>query len=395
MTCAIPSPLGQVPLVPSVFPSVPRRFSSLTEVTFADLTTFRVGGKIAQYREVYSEQEFIAAVCEADDQGLEIVVIGGGSNILASDKDFAGMVVRDMRTGIIGGFEGECAGITITAPAGQPFDQLVATTVANDWCGLESLSGIPGTLGAACVQNIGAYGAELAGVFARARTWDRQTRAVKTLTLADMQFGYRSSILKTSMQDKKWNYTPRYIVLDVTLQLNHASLSLPIAYEQLAAAINVSVGARYPLGEVRRAVLQIREQKGMVILPEDHDTWSAGSFFLNPVMTIAQSQALPPGAPRLPVYDTTKRTYVTEAPVEVPNLVKTSAAWIMSYAGFTKGYRLPGSQAALSSKHVLAITNQGMASAQEVARIAQHIQQQVQERLGVSLHPEPVWVGLW
>jgi len=344
--------------------------------TLAQLTTLRVGGPAAQFQEAASEAEFIDAIRAADASATPLLVIGGGSNLLVGDEGFDGLVLRDTRSQIRVQDDGMCGGVSVTATAGTPWDELVARAVTDGWLGLEALSGIPGSVGAAPVQNIGAYGAELAETFASVRTWDRERGAVRTLMAVELGFGYRTSVLKRSLV-APYGPTPRYVVLDMTVQMRFGTRSGPVKYQQLATALGIELGERAPTADVRDAVLALRGSKGMVLDPADHDTWSAGSFFTNPVLTEEQAARLPEGAPQY----------------AWGNQVKTSAAWLIEHAGFSKGFALPGSRAALSSKHSLALTNTGGATSAELRELARHIQVGVRNASGIFLTPEPLIVG--
>lgn len=337
--------------------------------TLAQLTTLRVGGPVGDYLETDSEEALIAAVTAADADAVPLLVIGGGSNLLASDEGFAGRVVRDARSGWTVQDDGSCGGASVTVAAGTSWDELVAAAVAEEWVGLEALSGIPGSVGAAPVQNIGAYGAELSQTFASARVWDRVEKRVRTLFAIELGFGYRDSILKRSMGDQT-GVTPRHVVLDATFQMRFGTRSAPVGYDQLATALGVAVGDTASTADVREAVLGLRRSKGMVLDDADHDTWSAGSFFTNPV--VAES-SVPAGAPTYPA----------------AGGVKTSAAWLIEHAGLTRGFALPGSAAALSTKHTLALTNRGGATSAELTALARHVRDTVREAYGIELVPEP------
>lgn len=360
--------------------------------TLADLTTLRVGGPAARYVETATEAELIDAVRTADEAGEPLLVVGGGSNLLVADEGFDGVVVHDVRTGIDVPDHSACAGVTYQLPAGQPWDEVVAFAGEHRLYGIEALSGIPGSVGAAPVQNIGAYGQEVAQTIASVRTWDRARGRVRTLALSDLQLSYRSSLLKRSMRaapseedpGAPWWPTPRYVVLDVTLQLRQGTLSAPIAYAELARTLGVELGQRAPLGDVRAAVLSLRAGKGMVLDRADHDTWSAGSFFTNPLLTPDQAAQLPADAPRFPLPDDGARD-------GVPGGVKTSAAWLIDHAGFAKGFG--DGPARLSGKHVLALTNRGGATAADLLALARTVRDGVARRFGVVLEPEPVLVG--
>lgn len=358
-----------------------------TTPALADLTTLRVGGPAARYVETTTEAELVDAVRAADDAGEPLLVAGGGSNLLVADAGFDGVVVRDVRTGIDVPDHSACAGVTYTVPAGTPWDEVVEHAVTHRLVGLEALSGIPGSTGATPVQNVGAYGQEVSETIATVRVWDRGRGKVRTLPLVDLRFGYRTSLLKRSMRptaadpedpSAPWGPTPRYVVLDVTFQLRQGTLAQAVRYPELARTLGVAVGERAPILDVRAAVLELRGRKGMVLDAADHDTWSAGSFFTNPVLEPAAAAALPADAPRFPAGD---------------GATKTSAAWLIEHAGFARGHAGPGA-AALSGKHTLALTNRGGATADELVALAREIRDGVRATFGVELEPEPVLVGL-
>ena len=359
--------------------------TDVQSATFSQLTTLGVGGPAGQLVETTTEAELIDVVRAADDEGAPLLVLGGGSNLLVADAGFDGVVVRDVRRDLTTPDHSACAGVTVTAVAGTPWDDVVAHAAAHRLKGIEALSGIPGSTGATPVQNVGAYGQEVSQSIATVRVWDRQRGRVRTLPLVDLQFGYRTSLLKRSMRalpsdadpGAPWFPTPRYVVLDVTFQLRVAPLSEPVVYAELARELGIAVGQRAPLPEVRAAVLALRGRKGMVLDPTDPDTRSAGSFFTNPVVTADEAAELPEGAPRFPAGD---------------GLVKTSAAWLIEQSGFAKGYGMPG-PAALSTKHTLALTNRGGANAGDLLALARTVRDGVRQRFGVTLEAEPVIVG--
>ncbi len=345
------------------------------QARLADLTTLRVGGPAGRTLDVDSEADLIEAVRTADDAGEPLLVLGGGSNVLVDDAGFDGVVLRDRRRAIVTTDSYVCAGASVTVPAGQPWDDVVLRAVSEGWVGIEALSGIPGSTGATPVQNVGAYGQQVSDVLSAVRVWDRGQGRIRTLAFADLGFGYRSSVLKRSLAD--FGPTPRYVVLDVTLQMRFGDLSAPIRYPELARRLGVEVGKRAPATEVRETVLALRRGKGMVLDPDDHDTWSAGSFFTNPVLDAAGDAALPEDAPRYPAEG---------------GGVKTSAAWLIEHAGFGKGFGLPG-PAALSTKHTLALTNRGGATASDLLALARTVRDGVRAAFGIELVPEPVLVG--
>ncbi len=384
VSCTIPDHNGsQV----DVLPPLPSSRQHTGATTLAELTTIGVGGSVATYVEASTEAEFVDAIREADDTGVPLLILGGGSNILPSDDSFPGIVVRDTRSGIELLQEGGCEGAHIRVLAGTAWDELVVHAIEHEWMGLEFLSGIPGSVGAAPVQNIGAYGQEVAAVIARVRTWDRLRGEFHTFTLSELDFGYRHSLLKTTMSEG--SPSPRYAVVSVDFQLRHASLSAPVRYSQLAALLDVEAGERVPMSQVRAAVVELRRSKGMVLDDTNRDTFSCGSFFTNPVLSQEEAEGLPESAPRFGVSDESRAVLGAAAPSK-EGRIKTSAAWLIDHAGFPAGFALKGSRAALSSAHCLALTNRGGASGRELRELARHIQTGVEERYGVHLEPEPV-----
>lgn len=338
----------------------------VARAALSDLTTLRVGGPARTCVEATTADELVEAVRAADDAGEPLLLVAGGSNLLVSDDGFPGTVVLVRSRGVEVLSADACGGVTLRVAAGEPWDAVVARAVAEGWSGVEALSGIPGSAGATPVQNVGAYGQEVADTIASVRAWDRLERRVRTLAAAECGFGYRWSRFKAD--------PGRWVVLDVTVQLPVADLSAPVRYAELARTLGVDVGRRAPLDDVRQAVLALRRGKGMVLDAADHDTWSAGSFFTNPVLDAAD---LPPGAPRFPAGG---------------RRVKTSAAWLIEHAGFGKGYGLPG-PASLSTKHTLALTNRGTARAADLVALAREVRDGVRGRFGVELVNEPVLVG--
>jgi len=349
--------------------------SGARPTSLAELTTLRVGGPVGSYVEATTQGELTETIREADAAGTPVLVIGGGSNILASDAGFDGLVIRDARAEVSLVSDSVCGGVEVTATAGTTWDDLVREAIASQWAGFAPLSGIPGTVGAAPVQNIGAYGAEVAELIASVRAWDRLRNRVVWLALGELGLAYRDSRLKQSLTDTEvgggrlWGPTGRWVVLDATFAVRQGSLSSRIAYSQLAGALGVELGERVPERELREAVLELRRSKGMVLDGADHDTWSAGSFFTNPILT-------------------------TEAAPVIEGLVKTSAAWLIDHAGFSKGFAVEaGAPAGLSTKHVLALTNRGGATGADLVRLRDAVVAGVRERYGVTLVPEPVQVG--
>lgn len=389
-------------------------------IPLSSQTTLRIGGVPALQVDAQSEEELIQVVADHDrDTGLlrvspdgdsgqwqrlpaedehthqPLLVLGGGSNLVVSDAPFEGTVVKYARADFTVRQQSS-QGVLVEATAGVNWDDLVAYAVTESWSGIEALSGIPGTVGAAPVQNIGAYGREIGQNLAFVRVYDRLRGQVRTMSRADLSLGYRDSVLKRSLHSTKagggitWKNTGRWVVLSVGLDLVPEEMSAPVKYAELAASLGVDVGDSAPLEEVRDQVLALRASKGMVLDAQDHDTWSAGSFFTNPILTEREAdEVLPFKAPRFSVED----EGVVVASDEP--LIKTSAAWLIQQAGFGKGFGLtPDARARLSNKHVLAITNRGGATSEDVVALARAVRAGVEEHFGVFLEPEPVAVGL-
>jgi UDP-N-acetylmuramate dehydrogenase len=262
-----------------------------------------------------------------------------------------------------------CSGATLTIGAGEDWDTFVQTTIASGFAGLETLSGIPGTVGASPIQNIGAYGHEVSEFITRVRTYDRQEKSLKTFTNSECQFSYRNSLFKS--------HPGRYVVLDVQFQLRRGEFSDPITYLELAKKLGVQPGDKATVVATRAAVLELRASKGMLLSPDDHDSWSAGSFFTNPIVTQQVADGLPDAAPKWPLND---------------GRVKISAAWLIENAGMHKGDEVGGAR--ISTKHVLALTNSGDATASDIAELAKRARDQVKEIFGITLEAEVNLIGI-
>jgi len=360
------------------------------DVALSGLTTMRVGGPARRVVTAETAGELVDAVREVDDADEPLLVVAGGSNLVISDQGFAGSVIRVATSGIkVETDESDsAAGVLVRVAAGEVWDDVVARAVADGWSGIEALSGIPGCAGATPIQNVGAYGQEVSRRIISVRVWDRLAQQVETLANADCRFTYRHSRFKAQ---------PGYVLLDVEFRLSLDALSEPVVYPDLARALDVATGERVPLADVREAVLALRRERGMVLDAADHDTWSCGSFFTNPVMSTGAYRALQVRAQaRLGEPGTTDGP---DGKVKVPRFdapggqVKTSAAWLIDQAGFGKGYGIPG-PVALSTRHVLAVTNRGSATAGDVVELARKIRAGVEDAFGVTLVNEPVLVGL-
>jgi UDP-N-acetylmuramate dehydrogenase len=387
------------------------------DVPLGPLTTLKVGGTATRIIEPQGEPELLQALLGVWDSGDDWFVLGGGSNVVISDEGFDGTVIRVATRGVarIVAPEGT---VRLRVQAGEPWEDLVAYTVEQGWSGLEALSGIPGSTGASPIQNIGAYGQEAGDSIVSVDFLDYGTGRVERIARDELELGYRTSVFKRGK---------RGVVLSVTYSLTDSSgsgggatteqmpgplaLGDPIAYPQLASALGVAVGDRVALGGVREAVLRLRSSKGMVLDAADPDSVSAGSFFTNPVVSENFARSLPAEAPRwlvepeaeplvVPLPDPASGLAVDlSGPLEASGdkaepRVKLSAAWLIERAGISRGFALPGSRAAISSKHTLAIVNTGGATASEIAELSRYIQNRVSAEFGVMLHPEPVFVGL-
>ena len=325
------------------------------EIPLAPLTTLRLGGAARVLVEATTEAELVAAA------GSDALVLGGGSNVVIADAGYPGTVVRIALRGI------ERDGARLTVAAGEPWDDLVALTVAEGLAGIEALSGIPGLTGATPIQNVGAYGQDVAETVTGIRAYDRDLREVIEMSAEQLGFGYRTSALKGDT---------RYVVLAVTFALRESDMGGPIRYAELARRLDVPVGGSAPLAEIRAAVLELRRGKGMVIDPEDPDSVSAGSFFTNPIVGPSVLDTFEEPPPHWP---------------EPDGRVKLSAAWLIERSGFHKGYER--GRVGISTKHTLALVNRGGATTADLLRVAREIAAGVDEAFGVRLEPEPIFVG--
>ncbi|MGW9022446.1 UDP-N-acetylmuramate dehydrogenase [Leucobacter chromiiresistens] len=378
---------------------------------FSDLTTMRVGGPAERVLVAHATDELVAYAQGLWDTDEPWMLLGGGSNTVMNDRGFPGTVLLVRTTGIAPVADDALpeGRIRLRVQAGHDWDHLVATCVENGWSGVEALSGIPGLAGAAPVQNIGAYGQELSDVLHSIEFLDRERGHARRIPADALGLAYRDSAIKQGLEGVVLSIDIVLTVGEPTRGGRHAApevLSEPIAYAQLAGALGVELGDRVPIRELRESVLRLRASKGMVLDAEDRDSWSCGSFFTNPIVTERFARELPESAPRFPQpvpepVDAVTTFAELEAglPVRVPEpeperMVKLSAAWLIDQAGVRRGFRLPGSGAAISSKHTLAITNQGGATADEVAELARFVVQRVQQEFGVILAPEPNLYGL-
>ncbi|WP_343449239.1 UDP-N-acetylmuramate dehydrogenase [Micromonospora oryzae] len=356
----------------SAHPATETRAAEPTRL--AEYTTLCLGGPAGRIETAASAEEIVQKVQQARLRDDEVLILAGGSNVVVGDAGFPGTVVLVRSRGLRVVAE-DADTVTVRVEAGEPWDDLVAATVANGWSGLECLSGIPGSAGATPIQNVGAYGQEVAETITGVQVYDRVEESLGRVEAADCGFAYRSSIFK---------YSERWVVLSVDFRLARSPLSGPVRYAELARALGVEPGDAVPLADARAAVLRLRAGKGMVLDAADPDTRSVGSFFTNPVLDGEAYELLRGRAADL------------GEPPHWPgagDTVKVSAAWLIDKAGFAKGH--PGPEGvAISSKHTLALTNRsGTASTAALIALARDIRDGVHARFGVPLHPEPVLVN--
>ena len=364
-------------------------------VLLADYTTLGLGGPAKIFVSADTERALIHAVRSADKAGEPALLLGGGSNLVIADAGFPGTVIHVNTRGLTFVDAGDGA-VNVTVAAGADWDDVVAAAVGEGLAGLEPLSGIPGRAGATPIQNVGAYGREVAEVITEVRVYDRQEDQIRLIPNEGCRFSYRTSLFKSGRPEalvslpgsarSQTAVQPRYVVLDVTFRLMRQSLSAPVRYAELASELGVELGERAAAGEVRAAVIKIRSGKGMVLNPGDPDTRSAGSFFTNPVITAeefagVETAAAARGAGQVPRYPAGE------------GLVKVPAAWLIEHSGFAKGYGAPG-QARVSSKHTLALVNAGEAKTANLLALAREIVSGVRAAYGVTLTPEPILIGV-
>ena len=335
------------------------------DVPLAPLTTLRIGPVARRLITCTSTEQIVAVLRAVDD----ILVLAGGSNVVVADD------LADLTVVLLANTEITVEDNIVRAEAGAMWDDVVVTSLAHGLGGLECLSGIPGSAGATPVQNVGAYGAEVADTIRRVRLLDRRTGEDRWVAPDALQFGYRTSILK---------HAPAAIVLEVEFALDADGRSAPLRYGELAAALDAEPGSNIDPALVREAVLALRTRKGMVLDEADHDTWSVGSFFTNPVVTPAQFDMV------------RSRAGTTAGPLPnypAPDGVKLAAGWLVERAGFGKGYPGENAPARLSTKHALALTNRGGATTADVISLARTVRDGVRTTFGIDLTPEPILIG--
>jgi UDP-N-acetylmuramate dehydrogenase len=350
----------------------PERF----DVPLAPLTTLGMGGPARRLIETHTDEQVVQAVAAADGAGEHLFVLGGGSNVVVADAGFDGTVIRILTRGVSA--TGRGGRVQLRVSAGEPWDDLVARCVTESLAGIECLSGIPGLTGATPIQNVGAYGQQVADVIVSVRAYDREARSVIEMNHEECAFAYRTSVFR---------HCGRYVVLGVSFALERSASARPLRYPELARALGAQPGARPPLASVRETVLALRRRKGMVIDPSDADSRSAGSFFLNPLLSAVDFAALE----RRVAERLGGQVHPPEWP-ERSGLVKTSAAWLIEHAGFHRGYGR--GRVGISGKHTLALVNRGGATTAELLALARELRHGVLETFGVALDPEPTLVGV-
>jgi UDP-N-acetylmuramate dehydrogenase len=392
-------------------------------VRLADLTSLRVGGPAREVIHAATRERIVEVATGAWAESEELFVLGGGSNVVFGDDGFDGTVLHVATRGVErlpapapravpavpAGDADRLRSLSrslrppqqrepvhVRVEAGEDWDAFVAFTVEQGWSGIEALSGVPGSCGAAPIQNIGAYGQEVAATLVAVEFLDRDSGTISRVPASALQLGYRTSVFKQGREG---------VVLAIEVVLHAAehgkqALSAPIAYAQLADTLGVPLGSRVPIGALRDAVLDLRKRKGMVLDPTDPESVSVGSFFTNPIVSESFARTLPASAPRWPTTDDEPDIVspLGEAlpPRPTPRggpRVKLSAAWLIEHSGVHRGFHLPGSKARVSTKHTLAIVNGGGASTEQVLELARYIRNLVQIEFGVLLQPEPTLVG--
>ncbi len=374
------------------------------QVRLADYTTLRLGGPAARFLEAVTQEDLIDAVRAADAEPEPVLVLGGGSNLVVADEGFPGVVVLVAGAGLDFAAAGDA--VDVTAEAGQDWDEMVQQCLAAGLSGIECLSGIPGRAGATPIQNVGAYGQEVAQTVTSVRAYDRLADRTVRLSAADCEFGYRTSKFKRQASASAGpgrgargaalnpaTATGRFVVLDVTFRLTASPLSGPVRYGELSRVLGVPEGGRVPLADARAAVLDLRRGKGMLLDTTDPDTRSAGSFFTNPIVTAGQYAEL--AARAGDGHRGTAESVIPHWP-EADGRVKLSAAWLIEQAGFSRGYHLPDDPggARISTKHTLALTNAGAGRTASLIRLARDIRDGVRAAFGVELANEPTLVGV-
>lgn len=375
--------------------------TEIEPIPLSRLTTLQTGAAPARMIDASTRDELVATLRDVWSSGEQWFVLGGGSNVFVGDEPFEGTVVRVLTQGIETTASSRPGFVRVRAEAGHGWDEFVEYAVQHGLAGIEAMSGIPGTVGASPVQNVGAYGQEIADTLVEVELIDEGTHDVAVVSAADLGLGFRTSVLKRHYGSFEARSA---VILSATFELEVVgSGRRPVESTRLRAALGLEPDAEVSLGWIRDHVLATRRTKGMVLDDADADTASAGSFFQNPIVSESFARTLPPECPRWPlvplvdamtVIPLADYDGVVPPAVETPLDVKLSAAWLIENAGLRKGFALARSRASLSTKHALALTNRGGASAGELAQLARFVQQRVQSEFGLVLQPEPVLIGV-
>ncbi|MBN1961884.1 MAG: UDP-N-acetylmuramate dehydrogenase [Deltaproteobacteria bacterium] len=347
------------------------------DVPLAPLTTLKLGGRALKFLSAQTENDIIESINNSDAIGEPVLILGGGSNVVISDNGFSGLVIRNCLQGITTYSSSEETQVYVAA--GESLADFVAQMVDASLSGIEMLSGIPGTVGAAPVQNVGAYGSDISQVLQDVRVYDRKQKQIKTINVAECDFNYRNSIFRNNS---------RYIILGVTVKLIKRNYASPVCYKELAQALQINIGSKPPLGQVHKAILQLRRNKGMLLDTDDTESCSVGSFFKNPMITqqkflLLQNQFL--------------QSQKEKSEDSIPHFIdgdqlKIPAAWLIEQAGFHKGYQK--GPVGISRKHALALVNRGGGTTCELIILAREIRDTVLDKFGILLEAEPVFVGI-
>ncbi len=370
------------------------------QVRLADHTTLHLGGPADRFVAAGSQDELVAVVRAADAEAEPVLVLGGGSNLVVADEGFPGMVVHVDAAGLEFAADGDA--VEVTAAAGHDWDEFVQRCLADGLSGVECLSGIPGRVGATPIQNVNAYGQDVAHTITSVRAYDRLRDQVVQIPAADCGFGYRTSMFKAHAAGQARgatlnpaSATGRFVILAVTFRLTVSPQSAPVRYGELSRVLGVGEGDRVPLAEARAAVLSCAEVRAWCWMPpiptpaararSSPTRWSALLSYAALVARVTECRA--------------KRRCCKRGHPALAGRrgkVKLSAAWLIEHAGFSKGFRLPGDPggARISTKHALALTNPGHGSSASLVRLAREIQAGVFDVFGVELANEPVLVGI-
>lgn len=335
--------------------------------SLASLTSLGLGGAATNLVHVDSAAALETVLRDLKRSLTPVYILGGGSNLVIADEGVHGTVVCVSIRGIEVHDLGE--EVLVTAGAGEPWDEFVAKSVSNGWSGVECLSGIPGSVGATPIQNVGAYGVEIASVFESLTAYDRDEERFLEMRKADCAFGYRSS---------RFRQSDRFVISSVTFRLRKDSRSVPITYKELGSALALDAQGKAPLLNVRETVIRLRRAKGMVLDPSDPESKSAGSFFTNPIVESSVAEALRAQHPNMPTFP------------QDDGRTKLAAGWLIEQSGIKKGWTING--AGISSKHALALVNRG-GTTRDLLHVASLVRQKVREKFGIELHPEPILWG--